>query len=117
MLKIDLEGATALIREEDPGSEGIPHVIDGPDRPLYSDFHSLRHSFIAMLDQAGLTLKQAMQLTRHSDPKLTMARYGRAQLFDLGNAVANMPTLFSPDSQEVRFQEIKATGTEGHVKT
>ena len=33
-----------------------------------------------------------MQLARHSDPKLTMARYGRAQLHDLGRAVDRLPT-------------------------
>jgi integrase len=61
MLRIDLEAV------------GIPYVIDGPDGPLYADFHALRHSFIALLDKSGVTLKEAMQLARHSDPKLTMA--------------------------------------------
>jgi hypothetical protein len=46
--------------------------------------HALRHSHIALLDRSGATLKEAMQLARHSDPKLTMAVYGRAQLHDLG---------------------------------
>ena len=31
-----------------------------------------------------------MQLARHSDPKLTMARYGRAQLHDLAGAVERL---------------------------
>jgi hypothetical protein len=60
---------------------------------LYADFHSLRHSFVALLDHAGTSLKLAMQLARHSDPKLTMARYGRAQLEDLGTAVGKIPEL------------------------
>jgi hypothetical protein len=30
-------------------------------------------------------LKEAMQLARHSDPKLTMAVYGCAQLYELGS--------------------------------
>jgi hypothetical protein len=63
---------------------GIPSTIDGPDGPLHADFHALRHSCVALLDWAGLTLKQAMQPARQSDPKLTMAVYGRAQLHDLG---------------------------------
>ena len=58
------------------GSDGGP--MEGPDGPLYADFHSLRHSYIALLDKSGATLKEAMQLARHSDPKLTMAVYGRA---------------------------------------
>ena len=81
MLRIDLE------------TVGIPYVIQGTDGPLYADFHCLRHSFIAMLDKSGATLKEAMQLARHSDPKLTMAVYGRARLLDLAGAVDRMPSL------------------------
>ncbi|MBL8795418.1 MAG: tyrosine-type recombinase/integrase [Planctomycetia bacterium] len=74
-LRIDLEAA------------GIPYVIQGPSGPLYADFHALRHTFIGLLDRPGITLKQAMQLARHSDPKLTMAVYGKASLADLGEVV------------------------------
>jgi hypothetical protein len=81
MLRIDLEAA------------GVPYVVDGVDGPLFADFHCLRHTFIAMLDKAGATLKEAMQLARHSDPKLTMAIYGRAGLADLGNRVERPPSL------------------------
>jgi hypothetical protein len=72
MLRIDLDAA------------GVPYVTEGPDGPLYADFHSRRHNFIALLEKSGATLKEAMQLARHSDPKLTMAVYGGAQLHDLG---------------------------------
>ena len=34
-----------------------------------------------------------MQLARHSDPKPTMAVYGRAQLHDLGRAVGRLRSL------------------------
>jgi integrase len=98
MLRIDLEAA------------GIPYVMEGPDGPLFSDFHSLRHSFVALLDQSGATLKEAMQLARHSDPKLTMARYGRAQIHDLGEAVNRMPSLL-PDATHEK-QVLQATGTD-----
>jgi integrase len=81
MLRIDLDAA------------GIPYEVEGPDGLLYADFHALRHSFIALLDKAGVTLKEAMQLARHSDPKLTMAVYGRARLHDLGAAAARLPSL------------------------
>jgi hypothetical protein len=99
MLRIDLDAA------------GIPYAVPGPDGPLYADFHSLRHSFVALLDRAGVSLKQAMQLARHSDPKLTMARYGRAQLHDLGAAVSAMPPLVAGPATEA--QPLHATGTEG----
>src|SRR5262245_29421184 len=107
MLRIDLEAA------------GIPYAVEGPDGPLYADFHALRHSYIALLDKSGATLKEAMQLARHSDPKLTMAVYGRAQLHDLGEAVRRLPALLNakPAESEVR----KATGTDpvctGFVQT
>ena len=65
MLRIDLDVV------------GIPYVVEGGDGPLHADFHCLRHSFVAMLDRSGETLKEAMQLSRHSDPKLTAAVYGR----------------------------------------
>jgi integrase len=98
MLRIDLEAA------------GVPYVVEGLDGPLYADFHALRHSYIAMLDRSGATLKEAMQLARHSDPKLTMAVYGRAQLHDLGEAVGRLPSLLgaSPEDREAA----RATGTD-----
>jgi integrase len=72
---------------------GIPYAVEGPDGPLYADFHALRHSYVALLDKSGATLKEAMQLARHSDPKLTMAVYGRAKLHDLSEAVQRLPSL------------------------
>jgi Phage integrase family len=88
---------------------GIPNVIDGPEEPLYADLHSLRHSYVLLLDQAGVTVKQAMRLARHSDPRLTVARYGRPQLGDLASAVAKLPALASPR----RLGVLRATGTDG----
>jgi hypothetical protein len=96
MLRLDLDAA------------GIPYVVDGPDGPLYADFHALRHSFVRLLDQSGATLKQAMQLARHSDPKLTMRRYGRAQLHDLAGAVEKTPALILQPAPKAA----RATGTE-----
>ena len=88
MLRHDLEEA------------GIPYVVDGPDGPLYADFHALRHTYISLLEHADVSLKQAMQLARHSDPKLTMARYGKAHLSDLGTAVNQIPSLL--DSPQIK---------------
>jgi integrase len=100
MLRLDLECAN------------IPYSIDGTDGPLYADFHSLRHAFVAMLDRSGATLKEAMQLARHSDPKLTMAVYGRAQLHDLGAAVNRLPSLLDQGSHD--RPALRATGTDGN---
>jgi integrase len=71
-------GKAAEMLGVDLAAAGVPYVVEGPDGPLHADFHSLRHGFIAMLDRSGAMLKEAMQLARHSDPKLTMAVYGRA---------------------------------------
>jgi integrase len=89
---------------------GIPYAIDGPDGLLYADFHSLRHSYIGLLDRSGATLKEAMQLARHSDPKLTMAVYGRAQLHDLGEAVRRLPPLVDVEASVPK--SAAATGTD-----
>ena len=51
MLRIDLEAT------------GIAWVVEGPDGPLFADFHSLRHSFVALLDQTGATLKASHVLS------------------------------------------------------
>src|SRR5262249_51015341 len=91
---------------------GTPYVVDGPEGPLYFDLHAMRHSYVRMLDQSGATLKEAMQLARHSDPKLTMAIYGRAQLHDLGAAVERLPSLIA-DPQKAPVP-LEATGTEGN---
>jgi hypothetical protein len=99
MLRLDLDLA------------GVPYVIEGPDGPLFADFHALRDSYIALLDKSGATLKEAMQLARHSDPKLTMAVYGRAQLHDLGAAVGRLPSLLNEPDTET--QALQATGTDG----
>src|SRR5262249_49593374 len=67
------------------------------------------HSYIALLDKSGATLKEAMQLARHSDPKLTMAVYGRAQLLDLGKAGGRLPALASGPAT------LAVTGTDGQA--
>lgn len=79
-----LEAAEVL--RVDLTAAGIPYAIQGPDGPLYADFHALRHTFIASLDRAGVTLKQAMHLARHSTPVLTARVYGRADLAELAAA-------------------------------
>lgn len=43
------------------------------------DFHSLRVAYTNLLFKTGTDLKTAQELARHSDPKLTLITYGRAQ--------------------------------------
>lgn len=84
---------SAEVIRYDLAAAGIPYVVSGPDCPLFADFHSLRHTYVALLCQAGVSLKQAMQLARHSDPKLTMAVYGRAQVGELASAADSLDVL------------------------
>jgi len=58
------------------------------------DFHSLRHCFVTRLFEAGANPKQAQVLARHSDVRLTMNTYARAQSKDLKAIVDRMlPTM------------------------
>jgi integrase len=82
---VDLAATLRRRRQTKPRSTVTSY--EGPDGPEYAYFHSLRHSYVALLALAGCTLKQAMALARHSDPKLTMARYGKAPRIELGAAV------------------------------
>jgi integrase len=107
------EKGAAMLRR-DLEAAGIPYVTEGLEGPLYFDFHALRHGYVALLDKAGASLKEAMILARHSDPKLTMARYGRAQLHDLATAVERLPRLL-PDDPAAGRQTLRATGTGGRT--
>ena len=100
MLKIDLAVA------------GIPYVVEGPHGDLYADFHSLRHSFITMLERTGISPKSAQELARHSDVRLTLQRYTHKTLHDLGTAVEGLPS-FLPTTPAPGRQTLAATGTDG----
>lgn len=81
----------------DLAEAGIPYVVNGPDGPLYADMHALRHTYCSWLDQAGLSLKQIVQLLRVSDPKLATNRYGMAQGAELSEAVNRVPLPLKPE--------------------
>jgi integrase len=94
MLRIDLDAA------------GIPYAVEGADGLHYADFHAaLRHSYVRLLDKAGATLKEAMQLARHSDPKLTMKVYGKARQSDLAGVVGRLPMMATPVESEPALAE------------
>jgi integrase len=48
----------------------------------YADFHSLRHTFITQLAQAGISPRMAQTLARHSDIRLTLGVYTHVDLHD-----------------------------------
>ena len=102
MLRIDLEAA------------GIPYAVEGPDGPLYADFHALRHTYLTLGGRAGIDLRTLQELAGHSTPTLT-ARYSHRRLYDLQGAVGKMPS-FLPDPSKSDGQEpvaLPATGTDG----
>jgi integrase len=82
----------------DLATAGIPFRVEGPDGPLFADFHALRHTYITRLEQSGVTIKQAQALARHSDPRLTIGRYSHATLAELGAALGKLPPLTSPEA-------------------
>jgi hypothetical protein len=54
------------------------------------DFHSLRHTFCTNLHRAGVSQREAMELMRHGDPRLTAKTYTDASLLQLGSAVEKL---------------------------
>jgi len=73
-------------------------------------FHSLRHTFISNLAQAGVHPKLAQSLARHSDINLTLSRYTHTTRGQESAALAALPDL-SPSQCEQQ----RATGTDGRV--
>lgn len=68
----------ALVR--DLADAGVEYEVQGPEGPLFLDFHSLRHWYITQLaHQPGISPKVLLELARHADPKLTLRTYARAQ--------------------------------------
>jgi len=88
---------------------GIPYAIDTPDGPLYADFHALRHTYVSLLEAAGVSLRDAMQLARHTDPRLTLARYGRSRAEELARAVQGLPVLGQPAAPDDAAEAILAS--------
>ena len=56
------------------------------------DFHSFRVTYATLVDGSGATAKEARELCRHSDPKLTFERYVKAddeRLHEVADKVAD----------------------------
>ncbi len=79
---------------------GIPKV---DERGKILDFHCLRHSFGTRLASLNVPLPVAMNLMRHSDPKLTAKLYVDQAALPLAGSVGLLPGMsngnwLSPDS-------------------
>jgi integrase len=100
MLRGDLEAA------------GIPYAVEGPDGPLYADFHALRHTYLTLGGRAGIDLRTLQELAGHSTPTLT-ARYSHRRLHDLAGAVKRLPAFLPDRDNGSDAQALRATGTDG----
>ena len=63
------------------------------------DFHSLRHTFCTNLQRANVSQREAMELMRHSDPRLTAKTYTDSTMLPLRSAVEKLVCPASPASQ------------------
>ena len=80
----------------------IPYVVEGPDGPLYADFHSLRHTFLTLLGRNGVDLRTSQELAGHGSPVQT-ARYSHRDLDDMAKAVQKLPN-FLPEGNVLSDQ-------------
>ncbi len=74
------------------------------------DFHALRATYITLLVKSGASVKEAQELARHSDPKLTMNVYTRLGVHDLAGALDRLPGLGEAGTTSAA-KEQRATGT------
>jgi len=100
----------AAMLRGDLDAAGIEYVVQGPDGPLYADFHALRHTYLTLGGRAGIDLRTLQELAGHSTPTLT-ARYSHRRLHDLAGAVQTLPSFLPGNSG----QALKPTGTDGHA--
>ncbi len=70
------------------------------------DFHSLRHTFCTNLHRAGVSQREAMELMRHNDPRLTATTYTDASLLSLRSAVQKL----SFPASQIASQKLGAEG-------
>jgi integrase len=103
LLPTDRKKASALFKT-DLKAANVP-IRDGAG--LVADFHSLRHTFITNLANAGVHPKTAQTLARHSTITLTMDRYSHSLMGEQAAALDMLPDLSQPTRQAIR-----ATGTE-----
>ena len=77
---------------------------------LVFDFHALRGQFITAIVRGGASLKVAMDMARHSDPRLTLGTYTHLATADKRGALSSIPVVRPrrPDTEQA-----KATGTCG----
>ena len=84
------EKGSRMLKADAQAAE-IATEVTTKDGPQVLDFHSLRGTFATFLDTINVSLKARQDLMRHSDPRLTMNRYTRANQSEMGDAATRMP--------------------------
>lgn len=88
--------------KKDLAAAGVPYK---DAHGAYADFHATRHTFVTMLNRAGVPLATAMSLARHSDPKLTTAVYHHHNEIDRRAAIE--ATFGGPESADGAMARIQ----------
>ena len=63
------------------------------ERGYLVDFHALRTTYITRLQRAGVSPREAMELARHSDMRLTMKNYTDVAQLPLAATVRKLPSI------------------------
>ena len=74
------------------------------------DFHSFRHTFCTFLHRAGVPMREAMELMRHNDARLTMSIYADSSLFALRPAVEKLPWNYLQHDAQIHAQSLVTGG-------
>lgn len=120
LLKADMLSARAAwIAEAKTEAERVEREESDFLRPVdtqgrHADFHGLRVYYISRVVEAGANVKEAMELARHSDPKLTLRTYAKVGLHSLSKVLHGLPSHSTPDRGA---PSMRATGTEGKAET
>jgi len=75
-----------------------------------ADFHSLRHTFCTSLHCSGASEREAQELMRHSDPRLTAGTYTDTKRLGLRAAVGKLSLKASQGDSQIDLQKIVGGG-------
>lgn len=95
--------------QADLRAAGINPADDGKGK---LDFHSLRHTFATLLIAAGVNVKTAQSLLRHSTPTLTLGLYTHTLKGSEQRAIDCLPNFDRVPASE----QSRATGTDGKAE-
>jgi len=89
-LKLPSGGRGAAMLRADLMAAGVDYK-DADGR--FADFHSLRHTFVTMLERTGCPPKELQSLARHRTPNLTLGVYAHSAKAIERRAIENFPVI------------------------